>query len=125
MTGCARMADDERTRVEREAGRALTVIEGDRADVPPLKRTVPTTDRRKCVVHRTFVLDHGMRKVFCDDCEAEVTAFDALASLEHEIWRWQIAVQTQRSEAKRIGAEVQELKRQRTNLRAQIRRATK
>ena len=106
------MTDDKRT---------LTVIDGDLADTPPLRRTAEVD--RTCYVHRTFVIIRRDRRVECGDCGATVEAFDALAQLEYELDRYAGARERAKTEAKRQEKRLADLKRQVRNAQAQLRRA--
>lgn len=68
-------------------------------------------------------LDDTARRVYCSDCGDEVDPFSALQMLAADFDRWRSARDTAKREAQRVAEELASLKRQRSNLKAQIRRA--
>lgn len=81
-------------------------------------------DYRACKHYRILV-DSRHRVVTCEDCEKEVDPYYWL-NMVGDIWNnnyW--ASEAWRSERKRLVEEVEDLKRKRRNLKAQIRRLEK
>lgn len=102
----------------------LTVIEGGCEDAgPPLCTINPMPATRVCR-HLRVKLDERTRKVLCAECDAERDPFDALLVLADNLDRykhWRARYKRERTAA---AAELEDLKRQVRNAKAQLRRAT-
>lgn len=100
---------------------SLTLVPGNPNVDPP----VTIRERPGYCLHTHVELDGPARRVHCRECGAEVDAFDFLITLARDFERWSYSRDAARREAEYYGREVEELKRQRRNLRAQVRRASR
>lgn len=100
---------------------SLQVLDGGgEGDAAPVTRRTRTGYCR----HQRFQLDCGSRRVYCGACEQEVDAFDALHTLAGMFERVNSRYKAASAEAKRVEARLADLKRQESNAKARVRRAT-
>lgn len=100
----------------------LQVIEGGSEDERPPVRTIR---RAKTCLHDHLVLDHAERTVHCEDCDANVEPFDAIAAVSRN-WDVSIAhLRHLRAEIRHHTAQLEVLKRSERNAKARARRARK
>lgn len=100
----------------------LTVIEGGGEDAgPPLCVVNPSAAARACR-HRRVELDGQARKVLCSECGAERDPFDALLVIADNLDRYKDWGARYKREATAAAAELEDLKRQVQNAKAQLRR---
>jgi hypothetical protein len=72
--------------------------------------------------HSHFEVDERALKVFCRDCGVEVDPMRALLDLSLHTANYMHSIKKIKAERERIGNELGELKRKRTNLKAQVKR---
>lgn len=74
--------------------------------------------------HTRCELDQDEHRVYCRDCKAEVTAFDALARLADDFERYVTTRRAAAAEVRRLEKRAEDLKREERNTKARLRRAT-
>lgn len=83
-----------------------------------------TIERTRFCLHQAVILRTGTRKVICAACDAELDAFDVLLRDAKEEGALIHQVESRRLEVKRLQESIEELRRERQNLRAQVKRSS-
>lgn len=84
---------------------------------------VPLTRvKHRWCAHRSLRLDPTSRRVYCKACGLEVDAFEALDKFAKDYDRYCVALDRLRDEEQQRRAGIEELRRERANLQAQIKR---
>lgn len=116
-----RMSDDDN--IEPPELGTLTVLWGDAEGDAPV-RTRRLEMGSHCL-HKSVELDHDAHRVFCRACKREVDAFDFLAGLAREWERYESWVRSHKRAARHAEDELDNIRRQLRNGKAQLRRLTK
>lgn len=82
------------------------------------------TPRYKCN-HSESTIDEQRRLMVCNKCNQHIEPFDFIMMIASDDIRIRDSIKALRAECNQVREEVEELKRQRRNLKAQINRANK
>lgn len=83
-----------------------------------------TTSTQKRCGHSSMLVDEQTQMIECCHCGLLMNAYQYVLSLAKNEVRYSNQVKYLKLEASQIAGEITELKRQRTNLKAQVRRST-
>jgi len=102
----------------------LRIIDGGGDGDPPVSTRARDPDKRYCR-HRSAELDTTARRVYCRACGDELDAFEYLLDLARNWERYDRTVKDAKARAKSATKELDDLRRQVRNAKAQRRRATR
>lgn len=94
---------------------------GDPSDAEAPVRRAPRDPGESYCLHRHVRLHHESRRVYCDDCDREVPAFDQLTAFVAEWERYAQHRDRARTDAKRAQERLDDLKRQEGNAKSRLR----